>query len=79
METTDISTFSEYGLAGLMLGVCFAFIFYIVRQHKEERTEWRTDAREDRRIHEERAEKRDEKMSKALNELTLAVNAIKGN
>lgn len=56
------SVWAEYGLGGLVILALFVFLFWISRQHRDERKEWRQDA-----------ERRDDKLTSALGDLKDAV------
>ena len=51
IEAADPTTlWSQFGLAGIVIGAMFWLVLFVLKSHKEERLEWRKD------IHEQNAE-----------------------
>ena len=76
MSESDILQWSEFGLAGLVIGVLFAALFIIVKwliahidkqaeRHKDERAEWRQSSDEVA----SRVEKSVDEISRGIREL----------
>lgn len=42
----NVSTLADYGLSGLVIAALFAFIWFLVKEHKSERQEWISAYRE---------------------------------
>jgi len=40
MGQDAVINFSEWGLPGVIIGTLFAFVYFLIKTHKEERTEW---------------------------------------
>ncbi len=61
-KLVEPNTWAQFGFGGLVSLALFVFLFWISRQHRDERKEWRQDA-----------ERRDDKLTDALGELKDAV------
>jgi hypothetical protein len=54
MITEPTITFTDLGPPGLVIGALFAFIYFLVREHRAERQEWLIAYREQSKIIDER-------------------------
>ncbi len=54
MPIDHIDSWSQFGLSGLVIAALFAFIWFLVKEHKAERQEWIVAYREQTRLVDER-------------------------
>lgn len=40
MPLKDINTWSDFGLQGLVIFALFAFVYFLIKEHRAERKEW---------------------------------------
>lgn len=50
----NVSTLADYGLSGLVIAALFAFIWFLVKEHKAERQEWIAAYREQSQMMDDR-------------------------
>lgn len=65
MDFKSLSQFVELGIAGVAVVGLMVLLWFIMRGHKDERTEWRKDAQE-----------RHRETTQVLKELTTVIDAI---
>lgn len=71
----DPTKWSEYGLAGLVIFALFGLVVFLLRQHKDERTEWKNQVGD---IESTRSEQ-SERFIKVQSELSVAVRDLTNN
>ncbi len=54
MPIDHIDSWSQFGLSGLVIAALFAFIWFLVKEHKAERQEWIVAYREQTRLVDDR-------------------------
>lgn len=68
-----VALFTQFGLEGLLLGVLFLFLFYIVRENSNERKEVRDAHKKERAEWLGSTKETNEKLERALSELTIII------
>lgn len=54
MPIEQVDMWSQFGLSGMVIAALFAFVWFLVREHKAERQEWITAYREQSQLMDER-------------------------
>mgnify|MGYP003350685952 CR=1 FL=1 len=72
MPIENVNNWSEYGLGGLVIAALFAFLIYVVKIHKEERSEWVDAYKEQSRI----ADSRQSETNAVLRDLVAVVKEV---
>ncbi len=65
-------SWTEYGLAGLVIATLFGFLVYLINSHNAERKEWRTEIKE---IHTRGTDAIDG-LKEVTHELTVAIKEL---
>lgn len=58
----DANSWTEFGISGMVIGALFSGLWYVMKNHREERKEWREDANS-----------RQDKTDKVIKDLTKAI------
>ena len=54
MPIEQVDMWSQFGLSGMVIAALFAFVWFLVREHKAERQEWIIAYREQTQLMDER-------------------------
>jgi len=72
MPVENVDTWSQFGLAGLVISALFAFIWFIVKTHQAERSEWMSAYKDQSKM----ADARQAETNDVIRELTGVIREL---
>ncbi len=71
MPIENVNSWSQFGLSGLVIAALFAYLVFLIKEHRAERQEWLQAYRDSVRIADDRAQE----TNQVMRELVAVVRA----